>query len=178
MPPLGIIFGTIPLKGGELFGHLEERSLDTPFGRATVMVSERAAIIARHGRAPKQDYLLPHLINHAANLSALAALGVKEVIAANSTGSLKPHLKPGTLVVPDDFIMLYPGPTVARGTPLHITPGLSEPVRQKLLAACRACGLACHDGGVYWQTPGPRLETKAEIAMMAPVADIVGMTMA
>jgi 5'-methylthioadenosine phosphorylase len=35
-----------------------------------------------------------------------------------------------------------------------------------------------HDGGVYWQTPGPRFETRAEIAMMSQFADLVGMTMA
>ncbi len=34
------------------------------------------------------------------------------------------------------------------------------------------------DGGIYWQTAGPRLETRAEIAMMAQFADLVGMTMA
>ena len=34
------------------------------------------------------------------------------------------------------------------------------------------------DGGVYWQTIGPRFETPAEIRMMAPHADLVGMTIA
>ena len=34
------------------------------------------------------------------------------------------------------------------------------------------------DGGVYWQTIGPRFETPAEIRMIAPHADVVGMTIA
>ncbi len=34
------------------------------------------------------------------------------------------------------------------------------------------------DGGVYWQTIGPRFETPAEIRMIAPHADLVGMTIA
>ena len=35
-----------------------------------------------------------------------------------------------------------------------------------------------HDGGVYWQVIGPRLETVAEIRLFAQHADVVGMTMA
>jgi 5'-methylthioadenosine phosphorylase len=34
------------------------------------------------------------------------------------------------------------------------------------------------DGGVYWQTVGPRFETAAEIRVIASHADVVGMTLA
>ena len=34
------------------------------------------------------------------------------------------------------------------------------------------------DGGVYWQTNGPRFETPAEVRMLAAHADVVGMTVA
>lgn len=34
------------------------------------------------------------------------------------------------------------------------------------------------DGGVYWQTSGPRFETAAEIKLIAAHADLVGMTLA
>jgi len=34
------------------------------------------------------------------------------------------------------------------------------------------------DGGVYWQTVGPRFETPAEIRLIAAHADVVGMTIA
>ena len=34
------------------------------------------------------------------------------------------------------------------------------------------------DGGVYWQTIGPRFETPAEIRLLAAHADVVGMTVA
>ncbi len=35
-----------------------------------------------------------------------------------------------------------------------------------------------HDGGVYWQTSGPRFETPAEIRLIAAHAHLVGMTLA
>jgi purine nucleoside phosphorylase len=37
-------------------------------------------------------------------------------------------------------------------------------------------GLQLVDGGVYWQARGPRLETQAEIRLMASHAQVVGMT--
>ena len=50
--------------------------------------------------------------------------------------------------------------------------------RGEVIAAWEAGGQAPRDGGVYWQTIGPRFETPAEIRMMAPHADLVGMTIA
>jgi 5'-methylthioadenosine phosphorylase len=53
----------------------------------------------------------------------------------------------------------------------------SEPLRQKLLAAARACGEPLLDGAVYAATQGPRLETAAEIDRLErDGADVVGMT--
>ncbi|MEN6467073.1 MAG: MTAP family purine nucleoside phosphorylase, partial [Syntrophaceae bacterium] len=101
------------------------------------------------------------------------------IITVNSTGSLKKYLEPGMLAVPDDFISFSATPTICRGgTAIHIVPALSAKMRTALLAAARDCGISVHDGGVYWQTPGPRFETRAEIAMMSQFADLVGMTMA
>src|SRR5260221_11049082 len=59
--------------------------------------------------------------------------------------------------------------------------GLSEPytekLRNKLLAAAKACGEAAVDGAVYAATQGPRLETAAEIDRLErDGAHIVGMT--
>ena len=33
------------------------------------------------------------------------------------------------------------------------------------------------DQGLYWQSPGPRFETPAEVRLIANHADVVGMTM-
>jgi 5'-methylthioadenosine phosphorylase len=175
--PLGIISGTLSMQGKGIFAEAKEETVRTPFGSATVFRTKDCAFIPRHGGDP-QCHILPHLVNHRANLQALRELGVVEVLAVNSTGSLKRRLKPGMLVVPDDFIMPMPGPTVIADKPVHITPALSGDVRRKWLEAARDCAIEVIDGGIYWQTAGPRLETRAEIAMMSQFADLVGMTMA
>lgn len=174
---LGIISGTLTLQGKGFFAELKEKTVKNEYGEARVLLSRKIAFIPRHGRDPKH-YILPHRINHPANLKALKDLGVDEVIGINSTGSLKKKLNPGTIVVPDDFIMLYGGPTVFDTKPVHITPMLHEGVRQKCIAAARHGGIEIIDGGIYWQTQGPRLETRAEIMVMSQMADVVGMTMA
>jgi 5'-methylthioadenosine phosphorylase len=105
-------------------------------------------------------------------------MGAEEVIGINSTGGLKPHMKPGVIVIPDDYIQLGPAITAVTGRPLHIVPRIDQNVRKRLLTAARAAGIAVVDGGIYWQSPGPRLETRAEIAMISQFADIIGMTLA
>jgi 5'-methylthioadenosine phosphorylase len=177
MAPLGIISGIILLQGKGIFDNLEEREMATEFGAVSVFSSAAIAFIPRHGK-DRAHHILPHLINHRANLKALKDLGVKEVISVNSTGSLKRHLAPGTFVVPDDFLVLTETPTTVGGKAFHITPRLDEEVRQEWMATARDCGIDVVNGGVYWQTHGPRFETKAEIRMMSQFADLVGMTMA
>lgn len=173
---LGIISGTILLRDFE--GELREDLIETPFGKAPVLVGGRFAHIARHG-TDKARPVLPHAINHPANISAFKQIGVDDIIAVNSTGSLKKHLKPGMLAVPHDFISFTAAPTTCRdGNAVHIVPALSAKMRTALLEAARECNIPVHDAGVYWQTPGPRFETRAEIAMMSQFADLVGMTMA
>jgi 5'-methylthioadenosine phosphorylase len=177
MKPLGIISGTVLLQGKGIFAGLRENTVATEFGRATVLCSADIAFIARHGTDPRR-HILPHLINHEANLTALKEFGVREILGVHSTGSLKRRLKPGMLVVPDDYILPGAGPTVVREKATHIVPVLSAEVRRKWLEAARDSALNCVDGGIYWQTVGPRFETRAEIAMISQFADLVGMTMA
>lgn len=176
MDLLGIISGTILLRDFER--ELQEELIETPFGKAPVLIGKKFAYIARHG-ADRRCPILPHLINHPANISAFRQIGVDEIVTVNSTGSLKKGLPPGTLAVPHDFMSFAATPTICReGKALHVVPSLSAGMRAALLDAARECGVPVYDGGVYWQTPGPRFETRAEIAMMSQFADLVGMTMA
>jgi 5'-methylthioadenosine phosphorylase len=151
--------------------------MENEFGRASVFITDKAALILRHGNEP-QNHILPHLINYRANLKALNDVGVSEIVGINSTGSLKKDLTPGMIVVPDDFITLTSTPSIYKNKAIHIAPSLSEKVRGKIIKSALNNNLDVVQKGTYWQTQGPRLETKAEIKMMANFADIVGMTMA
>jgi 5'-methylthioadenosine phosphorylase len=174
---LGVISGTIIIERSNLLNNCRAKQINTIFGPTFMLMTDKIALIPRHGNN-FQSHILPHSINHLANLQAFKDIGVKEVVGINSTGSLKKDLCPGMIVIPDDFITLTATSTIHQNKAVHITPSLSDDVRQKLIKAANKCQAQVVDRGVYWQTPGPRLETKAEIRMMANYADIVGMTMA
>jgi 5'-methylthioadenosine phosphorylase len=136
-----------------------------------------AVLLQRHG--PAEAYVLPHRIDHAANLRSLAEAGCDRVLAICSVGSLDAGLGVGSFVCPHDFIALQVTITTFDGPHGHATPGFNPTWRGNVLAAWEASGAgALRDGGVYWQTNGPRFETPAEIGLIAAHADLVGMTLA
>src|SRR6478752_9911283 len=75
---------------------------------AAAAAEHGAAIVQRHG-APGAPYVLPHQIDHAANLRPLVEQGCDRVLAIGSVGSLRTDLPVGTFVCPDDFIALHVG---------------------------------------------------------------------
>lgn len=146
-----------------------------PGGEEVVAAAERggAVVLSRHGAAGA--YRLPHRIDHEANLRRLAERGCDRVLAVCSVGSLDREAIPvGTIVCPDDFIALQLTVTSLDDARAHAMPGFDRKWRAEVVG--KSTGL--RDGGVYWQTNGPRFETQAEIRMIAPHADLVGMTMA
>jgi len=152
-----------------------------PEGAVTALDAGEYLVLPRHGL---DCYVPPHLVDHARNLGALQAAGCDRVLAIGSVGALRTDLPVGTVVVPDDFIALDQPPVAvyddARG---HVIAGFTPDWRARVLdawsraSASSAMG-AVVDGGVYWQTSGPRFETRAEIRLLAQHADVVGMTVA
>ena len=143
---------------------------------AAAAAEHGAAIVQRHGDVA--DYVLPHEIDHVANLRAIAEQGCDRVLAIASVGSLTTDLGVGSLVCPDDFIALHLGYSVFGDQRAHTAPSFDARWREEVIEAWGAGGEAPHDGGVYWQAIGPRFETPAEIRLMAAHADVVGMTVA
>lgn len=143
---------------------------------AAAAAEHGAAIVQRHGGG--DPYVLPHQIDHAANLRPLAGQGCDRVLAISSVGSLKPELPVGSLVCPDDFIALHVGLSIFADARAHSAPRFDPRWRAEVIEAWEAGGQAPRDGGVYWQAVGPRFETPAEIRLIAAHADVVGMTVA
>lgn len=171
---LGIIGGT-SLFGTEFFKGFKEEWVETEHGKAYVLTSEGVVFIPRHGKDRK---IPPHRIDHKANIKALGMRDVKRVIGVNSVGSLKKEFKPGTFVVPEDYITLCNIPTFHDDEIVHITPALDGGLRQSIIKAAKEISIDVIEKGVYFQTTGPRLETRAEINFMKNFADLVGMSLA
>lgn len=102
--PVGIIGGS---GFYSLFEHAQSVDVYTPFGAPSeaVLVGHIAdspvAFLPRHGKGHR---FAPHRVNYRANLWALRAVGVRQVVAPCAVGSLLPDQGPGALVVPDQII--------------------------------------------------------------------------
>jgi len=171
---LGIIGGTslLYLDAGkpELL-----RPIDTPYGKAEVYVGENYTLALRHGR----DHTVPpHRINTRAIVHAMKDAGVDRLVGMSSVGSMREDIPPRTIVIPSDFIQLSNFQTIYEDRVGHIVPSLDEGLQRNLVNAIRDGGFDVVDGGIYFQSHGPRLETVAEILMFSSFADYCGMTMA
>jgi 5'-methylthioadenosine phosphorylase len=143
---------------------------------AAAAADQGAAIVQRHDA--DGGFVLPHAIDHEANLRPLLEQGCDRVLGIGSVGSLHPELAVGSLVCPDDFIALNLGDSIYEDGRAHSAPGFAPRWRADVITAWSEGGQAPRDGGVYWQARGPRFETPAEIRLMAAHADVVGMTLA
>ena len=150
-----------------------------PGGGEVVAAAEGhgAFVLQRHGGGGV--YVLPHAIDHEANLRSLLEAGCDRVLSICSVGSLDAGIGVGSFVCPDDFIALQVAVTTFGGPRGHAMPGFDAEWRREVIDAWAASGAgALRDGGVYWQTNGPRFETPAEVKLIAAHADLVGMTLA
>jgi 5'-methylthioadenosine phosphorylase len=173
-PVLGLIAGTNIMREAPFVAAVET-AVHTPYGEVRLQHAGPLVLVLRHGLEGNTP---PHRIPHRAHVTALRRIGVRGVVSFCSVGSLRTDLRPGAFVVPADFGQLSAPPTFFSDRAVHVTPTLSEPLRTRLLRLAREEGLAPHDGGVYWQTKGPRLETAAEVRLLSTFGDIVGMTFA
>ncbi len=172
---LGIIVGT-SFHFSEAIRNRPVQTVATPFGEADIADLGGAVVAFRHG---KDGDIPAHRVNHPANLTALKAVGARWVIGFQSVGSLKEAIAPGSLLIPHDYISLAVVPTLfSSNHDPHIVPEFDEAIRQSVVRLLRGRGISFFERGVYWQTLGPRFETRAEIAFISRFADCVGMTAA
>lgn len=161
------------------------RTVTTAYGEPSAPLTfghlggQPVVFLPRHGQT---HHLPPHQINYRANIAALRDAGVSGILAINTVGGIASSLVAGALAVPHQLIDYTWGreSSFARpGQVLHVdfSHPYSETLRQRLLQAAQACGVAVQDGGVYAATQGPRLETAAEIDRLErDGCHMVGMT--
>ena len=171
---LAIIGGTSLLESS-LFRDLDEKVIRTPYGDTTIFVSNTVAFIQRHGKNANTP---PHKINHKANIAALHQMGITRVVGLNSTGSLKKDIKPGTLLIPDDYFNLFNIPTFFDDKLKFTVPGFDEKLRDSIIGVAHQHDVYVVSQGIYFQVQGPILETPAEIRFIKQIGDVVGMTLA
>ena len=157
-------------RGSEVSG--ERIEVETRSGAVGLIDAGSHVVLQRHGL---DRYTPPHLIDHVAHFEALAALGCDRVLAVSSVGGLRRDLAVGSVLCPDDFIALHLGLTSRDDERGHAIAGFDPEWRRTVLSAWNG---PVADGGTYWQAIGPRLETAAEIRMIAAHADVIGMTVA
>jgi 5'-methylthioadenosine phosphorylase len=170
------VLGGHGILGTEFGAGASRLDVDTAYGRATVFDAGDYVVIQRHGI---DEFVSAPFINHRAHVRAVADLGCDHILGVASVGSLRRDIPVGAFVAPDDFIALHLGISFSSGDAGHQSTGF-DPVWRRTVTGrwAERTGVPLRDGGVYWQTIGPRFETQAEIRLIAGHADLVGMTIA
>ena len=135
--------------------------------------------LPRHGRGHR---ILPTELNFRANVFALKQLGAEWLVSIGAVGSLREHIAPGHVVVPDQFIdrtVARASTFFGRGIVAHVS--LADPVCPVLSGlvetTARGAGGTVHRGGTYLCMEGPQFSTRAESHLYRQWgADVIGMT--
>ncbi|MEM4389900.1 MAG: MTAP family purine nucleoside phosphorylase [Candidatus Micrarchaeia archaeon] len=176
--PIGII------GGSGLYGIVEGRPdiVETPHGMTTVVRGRMNGVdvvfIPRHGLRHEHP---PHTVNYKANIFELHRLGCQSIFSVCAAGVLS-RFKPGDIILARDFIAFHILETFFdsfREGMRHtdFTEPYSSELCDVLKRAAKKARVPLKDGGVIFNTFGPRYETKAEIRAMAKMgANLVNMT--
>ena len=170
VPAIGIIGGSGLYQMEEVRDGTEHR-IDTPFGPPSDLLvggtlgRRQVYFLPRHGRGHR---ILPHEINHRANIYALRSLNVRWIISVAAVGSLQEKYAPRDVVLPSQFYdrtSNRAGHTFfGDGIAAHV--GFAEPIsadlRNLLADSARSLGFTVHNGGTYVNMDGPAFSTRAE----------------
>src|SRR5437867_8287025 len=168
-PAIGIIGGSGLYQMEELRDPTEHK-IDTPFGLPSdILVGGKISarqiyFLPRHGRGHR---ILPHELNHRANIYALRSLNVRWIISVTAVGSLQQKYAPRDVLLPSQFYdrtSLRAAHTFfGEGIAAHIA--FAEPISAKLrnllVESARSVGVTVHNGGTYVNMDGPAFSTRA-----------------
>jgi 5'-methylthioadenosine phosphorylase len=184
-PAIGIIGGSGLYQMDGVENRAEER-VTTPFGDPSDTIvggrmnGRQVYFLPRHGRGHR---ILPHELNHRANIYALRSLDVRWIICVTAVGSLQEEYAPRDVLLPSQFFdrtsrraehTFFGG-----GIAAHVS--FAEPIstnlRHILAEATRESGVRVHNGGTYVNMDGPAFSTRAESELNRRNGfDVIGMT--
>lgn len=185
IPAIGVIGGS-GLYQMEGLREATEHKIDTPFGPPSDALiggkvsGRKVYFLPRHGRGHR---LLPHELNHRANIYALRLLNVRWIIAVTAVGSLQEKYAPRDVLLPSQF---YDRTSLGalhtffgEGIAAHIS--FAEPISTKLRTMLaesgQELGITVHNGGTYVNMDGPAFSTRAESELNRRHGfDVIGMT--
>lgn len=184
-PAIGIIGGSglYQMEGVE---NPTEQRVATPFGDPSdaliggTMHGRQIYFLPRHARGHR---ILPHELNHRANIYALRSLNVRWIICVTAVGSLQEKYAPRDVLLPTQFYdrtsQRAQHTFFGEGIAAHITfaDPISENLRVILREAAQEAGVKAHDGGTYVNMDGPAFSTRAESELNRRHGfDVIGMT--
>jgi 5'-methylthioadenosine phosphorylase len=184
-PGLGIIGGSGLYELGEMRDATEYK-IETPFGAPSDSLvggkvgGRQVYFLPRHGRGHR---ILPHELNHRANIYALRSLNVRWIISVGAVGSLQEKYAPRDVLLPSQFYDRTSGRAAqtffGEGIAAHIA--FAEPIstqlRNLLAESARSLSVTVHNGGVYVNMDGPAFSTRAESELnRRNDFDVIGMT--
>lgn len=184
-PKLGIIGGSGLCSFREL-KVISEIKPETKYGfpsdAISICESENGlvAFLPRHG---SKHTIAPHRVPYKANLAALKDLGVEYVIGTCIVGSLKKEIKPGSIVLPDQFVNLTWGrddfSKADNNYFVHLPMGepYCQSLREKIIKLSDQISFPIVPQATVVVIQGPRFSTTAESRWFSANGwDIVNMT--
>ena len=185
VPAIGIIGGSGLYQMEELRDATEHK-VETPFGAPSDALvggkisGRQVYFLPRHGRGHR---ILPHELNHRANIYALRSLNVRWIISVTAVGSLQERYAPRDILLPSQFYdrtsLRAEHTFFGDGIVAHIS--FAEPIsthlRNLLAESALSLGIAVHNGGTYVNMDGPAFSTRAESELNRRNGfDVIGMT--
>ncbi len=165
--------------------NIEQISVTTPFGDPSDKIikgdisGRTIFFLPRHGI---NHTIPPEKVNFRANIYALKSLGVTRIVSVSAVGSMKEDIKPGDMVIVDQFIDRTTGRISTffdKDMVAHVS--LAEPTCKELSTIVYKAAVKVtprtHIRGTYVCINGPQFSTRAESHLYRSWnVDVIGMT--